>query len=354
MTILQSRVSTHDEEFRLNRAAYEALIAELHEKRRSASVGGSASARERHLARDKMLPRDRVEALLDPGSPFLELAQLAGEGRYEGVPPGASLITGIGLVSGRPCMVIANDATVKGGTYFGLTCKKHVRAQQIAQAHRLPCITLVDSGGAFLPDMANIFPDVGQFGSIFNNQVRMSAEGIPQIAVVMGPCTAGGAYIPALCDQVGDRPRAGDDLPGRSRADVCRDQRGGRRREPRRGADAFEHQRRHRPDRRGRPPRARDHARARPRPRRTPCAALAARGAAAAAPGSARDPRSRQPRPEAADRHPRGARALRRRQPLPGVQAALRRHAADRVRPAPRPCRSASSPTRASSSPRAR
>ena len=202
MTILQSRVSTHDEEFRLNRAAYEALIAELHEKRRSASVGGSASARERHLARDKMLPRDRVEALLDPGSPFLELAQLAGEGRYEGVPPGASLITGIGLVSGRPCMVIANDATVKGGTYFGLTCKKHVRAQQIAQAHRLPCITLVDSGGAFLPDMANIFPDVGQFGSIFNNQVRMSAEGIPQIAVVMGPCTAGGAYIPALCDQV--------------------------------------------------------------------------------------------------------------------------------------------------------
>ena len=140
--------------------------------------------------------------LLDPGSPFLELAQLAGEGRYDGVPPGASLITGIGLVSGRPCMVIANDATVKGGTYYGMTCKKHVRAQQIAQAHRLPCITLVDSGGAFLPDMANIFPDVGQFGSIFNNQVRMSAEGIPQIAVVMGPCTAGGAYIPALSDQV--------------------------------------------------------------------------------------------------------------------------------------------------------
>jgi 3-methylcrotonyl-CoA carboxylase beta subunit len=202
MTILASRVSTADAEFVQNRAAYEALIAELHEKRRIASRGGPARAREKHLARDKMQPRDRVEALLDPGSPFLELAQLAGEGRYEGVPPGASLITGIGLVSGRPCMVIANDATVKGGTYYGLTCKKHVRAQQVAWAHRLPCITLVDSGGAFLPDMANIFPDVGQFGSIFDNQVRMSADGIPQIAVVMGPCTAGGAYIPALCDQV--------------------------------------------------------------------------------------------------------------------------------------------------------
>jgi 3-methylcrotonyl-CoA carboxylase beta subunit len=202
MTRLQSRISTADAEFRLNRGVYEALIAELHEKRRLASEGGPLKARERHLARKKILPRNRVELLLDPGSPFLELAQLAGGGRYEGVPPGASLITGIGLVSGRTCMLIANDATVKGGTYYGMTCKKHVRAQQIARAHRLPCITLVDSGGAFLPDMANIFPDVGQFGSIFNNQVRMSAEGIPQIAVVMGPCTAGGAYIPALSDQV--------------------------------------------------------------------------------------------------------------------------------------------------------
>ena len=202
MNILTSRVSTADADFRLNREAYEALIAELHEKRRNAARGGPPKARDKHVARNKMLPRDRVEALLDPGSPFLELAQLAGEGRYEGVPPGASLITGIGLVSGRPCMVIANDATVKGGTYYGMTCKKHVRAQQIAEAHRLPCLTLVDSGGGFLPDMANIFPDVGQFGSIFNNQVRMSAQGIPQIAVVMGPCTAGGAYIPALSDQV--------------------------------------------------------------------------------------------------------------------------------------------------------
>jgi 3-methylcrotonyl-CoA carboxylase beta subunit len=202
MSRIDSRVSTSDAEFVANREAYRTLVADLHERRRRALGGGPAKARERHVARGKMLPRDRVEALLDPGSPFLEVAQLAGEDLYEGVPPGASLITGIGLVSGRPCMIVANDATVKGGTYYGMTCRKHVRAQQIAWRHRLPTITLVDSGGAFLPDQANIFPDRGQFGTIFDNQVRMSADGLAQIAVVMGPCTAGGAYIPALCDQV--------------------------------------------------------------------------------------------------------------------------------------------------------
>jgi 3-methylcrotonyl-CoA carboxylase beta subunit len=202
MTLLTSRISKLDAEFGRNREAYLRLIDELHGKRREAAEGGPAQAREKHLARGKILPRERVELLLDAGSPFLELAQLAGAGLYAGVPPGASLITGIGLVSGQPCMVIANDATVKGGTYHGMTCRKHVRAQQVARAHRLPCITLVDSGGAFLPDQANIFPDSGQFGSIFDNQVRMSAEGIAQIAVVMGPCTAGGAYIPALSDEV--------------------------------------------------------------------------------------------------------------------------------------------------------
>lgn len=202
MTILDTRISTADEEFRLNRQAYDQVIADLHARRRRACEGGPPKARARHVARDKLLPRDRIDALLDPGSPFLEVAQLAGEDKYEGVPPGASIITGIGLVSGRPCMIIANDATVKGGTYYGMTCKKHVRAQRIAWEHRLPSITMVDSGGAFLPDQANIFPDTGQFGTIFNNLVRMSAEGIPQIAVVMGPCTAGGAYIPSLCDEV--------------------------------------------------------------------------------------------------------------------------------------------------------
>lgn len=202
MTLLSSSVSPADEQFRLNRDSYEALVADLHRRRELAFAGGPPKAREKHVARGKILPRDRVEVLLDPGSPFLELATLAGEGLYAGVPPGASIITGIGLVQGRACMIIANDATVKGGTYYGMTCRKHVRAQQVAWRHRLPCITLVDSGGAFLPDMAHIFPDAGQFGSIFDNQVRMSAAGIPQIAVVMGACTAGGAYIPALCDEV--------------------------------------------------------------------------------------------------------------------------------------------------------
>ena len=186
----------------LNRAAYALLVDDLKARRAAARIGGPQDARDKHTARGKLLVRERIDALLDPGSPFLELADLAGAGLHDGVPPGAGMVTGIGQISGRLCMVIANDATVKGGTYFGITCRKHVRAQQIAREHRLPCVTLVDSGGAFLPDQARIFPDEGQFGSIFHQQVGMSAEGIAQIAVVMGACTAGGAYIPALCDEV--------------------------------------------------------------------------------------------------------------------------------------------------------
>lgn len=189
-------------EAELNREAYRKLLDDLHARRKAARVGGPESARQKHRERGKLLARERIDALIDPGSPFLELAEFAGEGLYEGVPPGAGMITGIGTISGRPCMIIANDATVKGGTYFGMTCRKHVRAQRFAWENRLPCITLVDSGGAFLPDQANIFPDEGLFGSIFHNQVGMSADGIPQIAVVLGACTAGGAYIPALCDEV--------------------------------------------------------------------------------------------------------------------------------------------------------
>ncbi|MGQ0503547.1 MAG: carboxyl transferase domain-containing protein [Panacagrimonas sp.] len=202
MGILSSRVSPRTDAFRLNHEAYTARIADLHARRAAARAGGPPHMHAKHLARNKVLPRHRIELLIDPGSPFLELGELAGEGKYEGVSAGASIITGVGMVSGRPCMIIANDATVKGGTYFGMTCKKHVRAQIFAWRHRLPCITLVDSGGAFLPEQAHIFPDDGQFGSIFYNQVGMSGEGIAQIAVVMGPCTAGGAYIPALCDEV--------------------------------------------------------------------------------------------------------------------------------------------------------
>jgi 3-methylcrotonyl-CoA carboxylase beta subunit len=202
MTILKSLLDTRSEDFRTNEAHYRAKIKKLHELRLSQRAGGPLKARERHEERGKVLPRDRVERLLDPGTPFLELGELAGLNKYDDVPPGASIITGIGMIEGRHCMIIANDATVKGGTYFGMTCKKHVRAQRIAWNNRLPVITLVDSGGAFLPEQANIFPDEGQFGSIFHNQVGMSGDGIPQIAVVMGPCTAGGAYIPALCDEV--------------------------------------------------------------------------------------------------------------------------------------------------------
>jgi 3-methylcrotonyl-CoA carboxylase beta subunit len=185
-----------------NEAAYRALLEDLFDARRRAWLGGSPQARAKHLQRGRILVRDRIALLLDPGSPFLEIGELAGEGLYEGVAPGAGIVTGVGLVQGRACMVIANDATVKGGTYFGMTCRKHVRAQRFARRHRLPCITLVDSGGAFLPDQANIFPDEGLFGSIFHQQVGMSAQGIAQIAVVLGACTAGGAYIPALCDEV--------------------------------------------------------------------------------------------------------------------------------------------------------
>jgi 3-methylcrotonyl-CoA carboxylase beta subunit len=189
-------------DFEANRAAYQALLDSLDSAREAAWLGGGAAVRAKHHARGRLLVRERIERLLDPGSPFMELAELAGEGLYDGVPPGAGLVTGVGLIEGRACMVIANDPTVKGGTYFGMTCKKHVRAQRFARQHRLPCITLVDSGGAFLPDQANIFPDEGLFGSIFHHQVGMSAEGIAQIAVVLGACTAGGAYIPALCDEI--------------------------------------------------------------------------------------------------------------------------------------------------------
>jgi len=202
MSTLKSTLGTATDSFRANAAAFEEKLDALYTLRCQQRIGGSEKARALHIERGRLLPRERVERLVDPGTPFLELAELAGLNKYEGVPPGAGIITGIGVISGRHCMIIANDSTVKGGTYFGMTCRKHVRAQRIAWTNRLPVITLVDSGGGFLPDMANIFPDEGQFGSIFHQQVGMSGDGIPQIAVIMGPCTAGGAYIPALCDEV--------------------------------------------------------------------------------------------------------------------------------------------------------
>src|SRR5438105_1566358 len=201
MTILQSVSDPASGEFFRNAEAVKALVADLRGKLDTAVQGGSAEARARHVARGKLLARDRVGLLLDPGTPFLELSPLAAYGLYGGDVHSASLITGIGKVSGRECVVIANDATIKGGTYYPMTVKKHLRAQDVARENYLPCIYLVDSGGAFLPLQDEIFPDERHFGRIFYNQARMSALGIPQIAIVMGSCTAGGAYVPAMSDE---------------------------------------------------------------------------------------------------------------------------------------------------------
>ncbi len=199
--VLQTNLSTESETFRANAAHNIALKDELWAKVAKAALGGNEKSRERHVSRGKLLPRERVERLLDPGSPFLEIGQLAANGMYEGDVHGASLICGIGRVSGRQVMIVCNDATVKGGTYYPMTVKKHLRAQEIAMENRLPCIYLVDSGGANLPHQDEVFPDRDHFGRIFFNQANMSAKGIPQIACVMGSCTAGGAYVPAMSDE---------------------------------------------------------------------------------------------------------------------------------------------------------
>ena len=177
------------------------LVADLHERLARVRLGGGEAARARHTARGKLLPRERVDRLLDPGSPFLELSPLAATGMHDDAVPAAGIVTGVGRVSGRECVVVANDATVKGGTYYPLTVKKHLRAQEVAEANRLPCLYLVDSGGAYLPLQDEVFPDRDHFGRIFRNQARMSAAGIPQLAAVLGSCTAGGAYVPAMCDE---------------------------------------------------------------------------------------------------------------------------------------------------------
>src|SRR5215212_5955903 len=183
------------------RDAHLALIAELDERLARARAGGGERARERHTSRGKLLARERVERLCDPGAPFLELSALAAEELYDGDAPGAGMVTGVGVVEGRRVVVVANDATVKGGTYYPVTVKKHLRAQEVALHNRLPCVYLVDSGGAFLPMQDEVFPDREHFGRIFFNQATMSAEGIAQVAAVMGSCTAGGAYVPAMSDE---------------------------------------------------------------------------------------------------------------------------------------------------------
>jgi 3-methylcrotonyl-CoA carboxylase beta subunit len=199
--IIETRLDPRDATFARNRDAMAALVADLRAKIAEIELGGGEAARSRHTGRGKLLPRERVRALLDPGSPFVELSQFAAYRMYDDVIAAAGLITGIGRVSGRECVIVCNDATVKGGTYYPMTVKKHLRAQSIARENNLPCIYLVDSGGANLPNQTDVFPDRDHFGRIFYNQATMSAEGIPQIAVVMGSCTAGGAYVPAMCDE---------------------------------------------------------------------------------------------------------------------------------------------------------
>ena len=201
MAQLSTSINARSAEFRNNAATMQALVDDLHQQVRLAAQGGGTRARERHLARGKLLPRDRIDVLLDPGSPFLELSQLAGHGMHDGGVPSGGVVTGIGRIEGRECIVVANDATVKGGTYYPITVKKHLRAQEVAWQNNLPCVYLVDSGGAFLPLQDDVFPDREHFGRIFYNQANMSGAGIPQIAVVMGSCTAGGAYVPAMCDE---------------------------------------------------------------------------------------------------------------------------------------------------------
>jgi len=201
VTRIASRVDIGSPEFRENAAQMAALVAGLQRRQALAAAGGGEAARAKHVARGKLLPRERIEALLDPGSPFLEIAPLAAFGMYDDDAPAAGLVAGIGRIHGNELLVVANDATVKGGTYYPVTVKKHLRAQEIALENRLPCVYLVDSGGAFLPLQDEVFPDREHFGRIFFNQARLSAAGIPQVAVVMGSCTAGGAYVPAMCDE---------------------------------------------------------------------------------------------------------------------------------------------------------
>ena len=200
MTVLSSDISTRSESYRRNVAAHDEAMAPIKAEAAIARDGGGERSQERHVGRGKILPRERVARLLDPGSPFLEIGLFAANGMYDGASPSAGIITGIGRVMGQDVMVVCNDATVKGGTYFPMTVKKHLRAQEIAEQNRLPCVYLVDSGGANLPNQVDVFPDRDHFGRIFFNQANMSAKGIPQIAVVMGSCTAGGAYVPAMSD----------------------------------------------------------------------------------------------------------------------------------------------------------
>jgi 3-methylcrotonyl-CoA carboxylase beta subunit len=232
MSALATRLNPRSPEFQANAAAMRALVQDLHARVAQVAQGGGEAARAKHVARGKLLPRERVEMLLDPGTPFLEIAPLAALDMYGNEAPCAGLIAGIGRVCGVECVIVCNDATVKGGTYYPMTVKKHLRAQEIAQQNGLPCIYLVDSGGANLPNQDEVFPDRDHFGRIFYNQANMSAQGLAQIAVVMGSCTAGGAYVPAMSDETIIVKNQGTIFFGRTALGQGRHGRGGQCRRP--------------------------------------------------------------------------------------------------------------------------
>ena len=293
MTTLTTGIDPSGDQGRRNAAEHAELVRELRDKLAAAALGGPETSRERHVARGKLLPRDRVDRVLDEGSPFLELSPLAADGLYGGDSPGAGIITGIGLAHGRPVMVVCNDATVKGGTYYPMTVKKHLRAQEVAKEHRLPCIYLVDSGGAFLPLQDEVFPDREHFGRIFFNQAQLSSMRIPQLAAVLGSCTAGGAYVPAMSDETRDRARPGHDLPRRPAPREGGDRRGRHARGARRRRPARAGVGRHRPP--GRRRRARPRARARHGRDAAPAGATARGRCASRGPRPSTPRRSRRP-----------------------------------------------------------
>ncbi len=268
MTVLISHADTSAGEFERRRERMTALVSELRDRTALVAMGGSTAALERHRSRGKMTARERVDRLVDPGTAFLEVGALAAWGIYDGEAPSAGIVTGIGVVEGRRCAIFANDATVKGGSYLPLTVKKHLRMQEIAEQNRLPCLYLVDSGGAFLPLQADVFPDREHFGRLFYNEARMSAQDIPQIAVVMGFCAAGGAYVPAIADETVIVRGTGLDLHRRPGAREGGDRGGGDRRGARRRRRPHAPLRRRRSLRHERRARARDRPPHRPEPAR--------------------------------------------------------------------------------------
>ena len=332
MEPLETHLDTSSSDFAANAERMQGLVDNLNERLAAARLGGGPKYLARHKEQGKMPPRERIAALLDPDTPFLELSPLAANGMYDDEAPAAGMITGIGRIHQRECLIIANDATVKGGTYFPITVKKHLRAQEVALQNNLPCVYLVDSGGAFLPLQAEVFPDREHFGRIFYNQAVMSAQEIPQISAVMGSCTAGGAYVPAMSDEAVIVEGHRHDLPRRAAAGEGRDGRGSDGRGAGRRGRAHAHQRRRRSLRGRRRARHRHRAQHRREPALREERAADAHRAGRSAVRSEGAVRRHPARSAQAVRRARSHRPHRRRLEVPRVQGALRHDARDRLR----------------------